>query len=92
MTTPTTSATSHAYLRQFCHLVRAKLLSMATSNSQVTATTAIATGMDAGESQMKNMHTHMRNSTLSHQCMTSILASVRPVISVVMPFSSSWCA
>ena len=71
-------------------LTRAKLLSIHTSKNQVRATTATARAMETGEFQMKNMPTHMRNRMLSHQCRISIFARVRPLISVVMPLTSSW--
>ena len=41
---------------------------------------------------MKNIATQPRNNVVSHQCMTSTFANVRPLISVVTPFTSSWCA
>ncbi len=56
------------------------------------AATATASTIDTGLSQMKNIATQPRNNVVSHQCMTSTFANVRPLISVVTPFTSSWCA
>ncbi len=51
-------------------------------------------GHDEGDgvAHTKNRPIHPSARTFSHQCMTSTFASVRPLISVVTPLTSSWWA
>ena len=86
---PNTSATPHPSLKQLRQVLRAKVLSISISTKYVAAITTRATTQLTGLSQTKNMPTHIKNSTVSHQCMRVILASVPPLISVATPWTIS---
>lgn len=86
---PNTSATPQPSLTQLRQVLRAKVLSIRTSTKYVAAITTRATTQLTGLSQTKNMPTHIKNSTVSHQCIRVILASVPPLISVATPWTIS---
>ena len=88
-TPPHTNATIHALFSMSCHFTRAKLLSTQISKNQAARATTTAKIIDSGPPQKKNKPVQPRNSTFSHHCMISTFASVLPLISVVVPFTSS---